>query len=168
MRLVLLFAVLALIAVALETAVPYWFWLRVLLPNLIVILAVDLGFRHHGVIPAILAFAMGYATDSLSGTSHGLNALLITVVYLFAYELSTRLLLMTGLVGMVTVFISVMFTQLGAIALSSGVSALGMAGPQVPHLAASAGVSAILAPAVFALLDRSKRMVGLRVSSTRE
>ena len=78
MRLILLFAVFAVLGLALQTAVTHLVSFRALMPNLIIILAVDLGLRHHGVLAAIIAFAMGYATDSFSGSQPGLNAFMMT------------------------------------------------------------------------------------------
>jgi cell shape-determining protein MreD len=158
LRLSILFALLALFALAIETAVPYWFPLRVLVPNLIVILAVDLG----------LAFLMGYATDAFAGTTLGLNAMLVTIVYLVAYAISSRLMVTTAFVGAVTVFFGVMLTTVGGMALSSGWAAVSASGPMVTRFAEQAAVSAVASPLIFALLGALKRLTGLPVGSTRE
>ncbi len=168
MRLSILFALLALFALAIETAVPYWFPLRVLVPNLIVILAVDLGLRHHGALPALLAFLMGYATDAFAGTTLGLNAMLVTIVYLVAYAISSRLMVTTAFVGAVTVFFGVMLTTVGGMALSSGWAEVSASGPMVTRFAEQAAVSAVASPLIFALLGALKRLTGLPVGSTRE
>lgn len=168
MRLVLVFGFLAFVALAIETAVPYWFSLRVLVPNLVVILAVDLGLRHHGAIPVAMAFAMGYATDAFAGTTLGLNAMLITIVYLLAYAVSSRLMVTTAFIGGVMVFIGVLLATLGGIALSSGMAALSQASSLYPQFAAQAAVSAIVAPVIFALLRGLKRLAGLRAGPVRE
>ncbi len=76
-----------------------------LVPNLIIILTIDLGLRHHGAIPALLAFAISYATDAMSSTTLGMNAFLVTGVFLLTYEaLSSRLLVTNALVGATVVF----------------------------------------------------------------
>lgn len=168
MRLVILFGFLAFIALAIETAVPYWFSLRVLVPNLVVILAVDLGLRHHGAIPVALAFAMGYATDALGGTMLGLNAMLITIVYLLAYAVSSRLMVTTAFIGAVLVFIGALVTTLGGVAIGSGIAALSQASTMFPQFATEAAVSAIVAPVIFAFLGGLKRVVGLPASPVRE
>ena len=99
MRLVLLFAVFVILALAFESAGARIFSFRALIPNLIIIFAVDLGLRHHGVLPAILAFTMGYATDALAGSHPGLNAFMTTMVFLVSYEISTRLMVTNAGVG---------------------------------------------------------------------
>jgi rod shape-determining protein MreD len=168
LRLAALFAVLTFISLAIETAVPYWLPTRALIPNLIVILAVDLGLRHHGAVPALVAFAMGYATDALSGTIMGLNAFLITIVFILSYELSVRLLVTNALVGAVAVFVGVMIAMLGALAISSGGAALSDASRMLPAFAIQAAVSAAFAPPIFAGLAAIKRAIGLPAGSARE
>ena len=103
-----------------------------LVPNLIVILAVDLGLRHHGAIPVALAFAMGYATDAFAGTTLGLNAMLTTIVYLIAYAVSTRLMVTTAFIGAVLVFFSALLMTFGAVTVGSGWLGLEMTEPLYP------------------------------------
>ena len=52
---VIIFAIATYLALLVQTAVPLWFPFRALIPNLIIILTVDLGLRHHGAMPAVLA-----------------------------------------------------------------------------------------------------------------
>jgi rod shape-determining protein MreD len=139
-----------------------------LVPNLIVILAVDLGLRHHGVLPAILAFGMGYATDALAGSHPGLNAFMVTLVFLVSYEFSSRLLVTNAFVGATIVFFGVIATNFGTIAIGSGIGALGESGPIVPSILLRAAISALVAPLVFSLLAGSKRLVGLPARAARE
>jgi rod shape-determining protein MreD len=167
-RLSILFALFTAAALAVETAVPYWFPLRILIPNLIVILIVDLGLRHHGALPVALAFAIGYATDAFSGTTLGLNALLATIVYLMAYAISSRLMVTTAFVGAVTVFVAVMLTAYGTVLLSAGLSGWSGTGSVFPRFAVEAGVSAIAAPIIFAFTGGLKRLTGLPAGLVRE
>ncbi|MGH7813416.1 MAG: rod shape-determining protein MreD [Candidatus Binataceae bacterium] len=168
MRLVALYSFFALIALAIETtlarAVPY----HALIPNLIVILAVDLGLRHHGAIAVAMAFAIGYAADSVSGANLGANALLTIVVFLASYEISIRLIATTTFVGAIIVLFATPFAALGSIALSAGFGALSQAGPLVPEIAANAVITAFVAPIVFAILARCRRAIGLRADTGRK
>ena len=168
MRLVILFAALTYLSLAIETSVPYWIQTRILIPNLIVILAVDLGLRHHGVVPAFLAFAIGYATDAFSGSTLGINAFLITAIYLLTYEISSRLLVTNAAVGATFVFLGVIVTALGALILADGAAGLAAAGPMLPGIALQAAVSALVAPLMFAFAAMLKRVVGLPVALARE
>ncbi len=168
MRLILLFAVFAVLGLAIETAVPHLVSFRALVPNLIIILAVDLGLRHHGVLPAIIAFTMGYATDALAGSHPGLNAFMMTMVFLVSYEISSRLMVANAFVGATLVFFSVILTALGTIAIANGLNALSDTGPLMPELTLEALISAIIAPIVFAMLATSKRLTGLKARAARE
>jgi rod shape-determining protein MreD len=168
LRLILLFAVFAVLGLAIETAVPHLVSFRALVPNLIIILAVDLGLRHHGVLPAVIAFTMGYATDALAGSHPGLNAFMMTMVFLVSYEISTRLMVANAFVGATVVFFGVIATALGTIAIANGFNALSDTGPLMPELTLEALISAIIAPIVFAMLATSKRLTGLKARAARE
>jgi rod shape-determining protein MreD len=158
----ILFAIATYIALLIQTAAPLWFPFHALIPNLIIILTVDLGLRHHGAIPALLAFAIGYATDAMSGTTLGMNAFLMTGVFLLTYEISSRLLVTNALVGATVVFFAVMLAGFGAIAITSGRGAGPVFSDALPTLALQALISAMVAPIVFLLMSGTMRMVGLR------
>jgi len=164
----ILFGIATYLALLIQTAVPLWFPFRALIPNLIIILTVDLGLRHHGALPALLAFAIGYATDTMSGTTLGLNAFLTTGVFLLTYEVSRRLLVTNALVGATAVFFAVMLAGFGAIVITSGRGAMPAMDQAMPRLALQALISALIAPMIFAMMAGSKRMVGLRDRPERE
>jgi rod shape-determining protein MreD len=168
LRLILLFAVFAVLGLAFETAVPHLLSFRAVIPNLILILAVDLGLRHHGVLPAIIAFAMGYATDALAGSHPGLNAFMMTMVFLVSYEISTRLMVANSFVGATVVFFGVFATAMGTISIADGFNALGETGPMLPSLTLQAVISAMVAPFIFSILAASKELTGLPVRAARE
>ena len=167
-RLVLLFALATLVALALQTMLPYWLPLGPYVPDLILILAVDLGMRHHSAIAALMAFVMGYAIDAFSGTQIGLNAFMVTLVFLLAYELSSQLLVTNVVVGMLAVFAGVIIKDLGSIVISSGFSGLTGDPALMRDLLGQATISALLAPLVFAALARSKQVLGLLATGRRE
>jgi len=162
-RLVLLFALATLVALALQTMLPYWLPLGPYVPDL-----VDLGMRHHSAIAALMAFVMGYAIDAFSGTQIGLNAFMVTLVFLLAYELSSQLLVTNVVVGMLAVFAGVIIKDLGSIVISSGFSGLTGDPALMRDLLGQATISALLAPLVFAALARSKQVLGLLATGRRE
>ena len=168
MRLILLFAVFVVVGLAFESAGARIVSVRALIPNLIIILAVDLGLRHHGVLPAILAFAMGYATDAIAGSHPGLNAFMMTAVFLLSYEISTRLMVTSAGVGATVVFFAVIATALGTVAIANGFNSLSDTAPMLPALTLQASISAIIAPFIFATLSVSKRLTGLSVGIGRD
>jgi rod shape-determining protein MreD len=167
-RLVALYAIATLIALALETTIPLWLPIGVLTPNLILILAVDLGMKHHGALGAIMAFAMGYAIDSFSGTHLGLNALMLTFTYVIAYGLSRYLISTSSAIGVIVVLVGATITGLANSLTNAGLDSSSAALALLPRLAASAAVSALLAPWIFGLMSMAKRAVGLRIRPVRE
>ena len=68
MRLIGIFSIAAFLALALQTTVPRLLPIAALFPDLVLILAVDLGLRHYGMVAAVMAFVIGYATDAFSGS----------------------------------------------------------------------------------------------------
>ncbi len=168
MRLILLFSVFVVFGLAFESAGARIVSFRSLIPNLIIILAVDLGLRHHGVLPALLAFAMGYATDALAGSHPGLNAFMMTMVFLVSYEISTRLMVANAGVGATLVFFGVIATSLGTIAIANGFGALSSTGSMLPGLTLQAFITAIIAPFMFSILAATKRLTGLPMKAARE
>lgn len=168
LRLIPLYAAFALISLAIETAVPHLIPIRGIVPNLLVILAVDLGLRHHDASAALVAFAMGYATDALSGTQLGPDAFMLTAVFIVSYEISLRLMVTNAFIGAMIVLFLTPIAALGSLAMSAGAGAIAWTGPMVPGLAAEAIISAVAAPAVFAMLARCKRAIRLPVHSARE
>ena len=168
MRIVVLYALATLIALALETTIPHWLPLGMLAPNLVLILAVDLGMKHHGALGAILAFGMGYAIDSFSGTHLGLNAFMLTLIYLIAYASSRYLISTITAIGVLLVFVGAIMTgfanSIGSVGLEATPATVGI----FPRLALHGAVTALFTPLVFSLMRSAKRMTGLRMRIERE
>jgi rod shape-determining protein MreD len=168
LRLILLFAVFVILGLAFESAGARIISVRSLIPNLIIIFAVDLGLRHHGVVPAVLAFTMGYATDAIAGSHPGLNAFMMTMVFLVSYQISTRLMVANAGVGATVVFFGVIATTLGTIAIANGFASLSSTGPLLPGLLLQAFITALIAPFIFSILAATKRLTGLPTGPARE
>jgi rod shape-determining protein MreD len=155
-------------ALALETTVPHWLPLGMLAPNLVLILAVDLGMKHHGALGAMLAFGMGYAIDSFAGTHLGLNAFMLTLIYVIAYGISRYLISTSTAIGVILVFIGAILTGLANSVGSVGLEATPATVGIYPRLALHGAVSALFTPLVFSIMGSGRRMVGLRARSVRE
>ena len=165
MRLLLLFSLAAFIALTLQTALPRLLPLGVLVPDLVLILAVDLGLRYPRALTALMAFAMGYAVDAFSGVELGLNALLLTMVFLFAYWLSRVLVSTSTAIGVIAVFAGVIFSDIGNYLITSRFAPADRLHALMPAVLIQAAVSALLTPPVLRMTAWAARAVGLRVPS---
>lgn len=168
MRIITLYALATLLALALETTIPHWLPLGILAPNLVLILAVDLGMKHHGALGAMLAFGMGYAIDSFSGTHLGLNAFMLTLTYLLAYAISRYLISSSTAIGVLLVFFGALMTgfanSVGSVGLEATPATVGL----FPRLTLHGAVTALFTPLVFSVMGSAKRVAGLRIRSVRE
>ena len=86
------FSLATIIALALQTTVTRLLPFAILMPNLALVLVVNLGLRYYSAAAAVMAFGIGYATDSFSGGRLGLNAALFIVVFIATYGLSRAVL----------------------------------------------------------------------------
>ncbi len=168
MRLIALFSIATLCALAVQTTILHWLPVGTFVPDLVLILAVDLGLRHHGAASPVMAFAMGYATDAFSGTHLGLNAFMLTLVFLMTYELSRHLFSTSTAIGAFAVFVGVMLAGFGDIVLAAEPGAMPHLGAILPRLMLQAGITALLAPWIFAAMEGIGRVFGLRPSGARE
>jgi len=164
-RLLLLFSLATFVAVVLQTTLPRLLPIGILGPDLVLILAVDLGLRHPRALTALMAFAMGYAVDAFSGVALGLNALLLTMVFVLAYWLSRVLISTSIAIGVLAVFVGVVFSDLGNYLISSGFTPADRLHALMPAVLMQAALTALLTPSVFRITGWATRMVGLRMNS---
>ena len=165
MRLLLLFSLATFVALVLQTILPRLFPLGILVPDFVLILAVDLGMRHPRALTALMVFAMGYAVDAFSGVELGLNALLLTLVFVFAYWLSRVLISTSTVIGVMAVFIGVILSDVGNYLISSGFTPVDRLHALMPAVLIQAAVTALLTPLVFRITGWAARMAGLRMSN---
>ncbi|MGZ3618987.1 MAG: rod shape-determining protein MreD [Candidatus Binataceae bacterium] len=161
MRLVALFAVLTLVALAIQTTASRWLPLSALVPDLVLVLAVDLGLRHRRALAPIIAFAMGYAMDAFSGSQLGVNTFAVTLTYLVAYEVGVHSSAGGPEAGAVLVFVAVLIQSLGGFLISTQFRAGDQLGALVPAALLQATVTAVIAPPIFGLIAGLRRMLGL-------
>jgi rod shape-determining protein MreD len=166
--LVALFSVATLIALAIQTSIPHWLPAGMFVPDLVMILAADLGMKHHGALAALMAFGMGYAVDAFSGTHPGFNAFVLTLVFLMAYALSRYLISTSVAIGIVVVFLGVIMQGIFDYVLTYGWQAVSRPGTIVEPVLVQAFMTALLTPWILMLLDKAKRNLGLRQVSIRE
>ena len=107
MRVTIVIAGAALLAMLLQTTVgaaisPF----TEVVPNLVLVLAVYLGLRYHGVGGVAGAFLLGYFLDTFSGTLLGVHAAACTAAYVVAYLIARTLWTEDGLPAMMVVFLA--------------------------------------------------------------
>ena len=158
---VALFTVLTLIALAIQTTVTRWLPLSALMPDLVLVLAVDLGLRHRRALAPLMAFAMGYAMDSFSGSQLGINTFAVTLTYLFAYEVGVHTDATGPEVGAVLAFVAVLIQSLGGFLLSTQFRAPDQLATLLPAALLQATVTAVIAPTVLRLTAGLQRILGL-------
>jgi len=164
-RLLLLFSLAAFVALVLQTTLPRLLPLGILVPDLVLILAVDLGMHRPRALTAMMAFAMGYAVDAFSGVELGLNALLLTMVFMLAYWLSRVLISTSTAIGVLAVFAGVIFSDVGNCLISSGFTPADRLHALMPAVLIQAALTALLTPSMFRITAWAGRMVGLRTRS---
>ena len=169
MRLLVLFSIATLVALALQTTLARLLPFDLVIPNLVLILAVDLGLRHHGTVAAAaMAFAMGYASDAFSGSQIGLNAFMLTLIFVLSYRISSALISNGATIGTVLVFFGVLLQDVGSYVIGSGWSLPPHLLALIPQMLLQAAITALLTPSVFTLMGGAARRAGLRRSIARE
>ena len=107
MRMTLVLVGAALVAMLLQTTVAAALTPATeVVPNLVLILVVYLGLRHHGVGGVAGAFLLGYCLDTFSGTLLGVHAAACTAAYVVAYLIARTLWTEDGLPAMMVVFLA--------------------------------------------------------------
>ncbi|HTT74719.1 MAG TPA: rod shape-determining protein MreD [Candidatus Binataceae bacterium] len=167
MGLIALFSVATLIALAIQTSIPHWLPTGMFVPDLVMILAVDLGMKHHGALAALMAFGMGYATDAFAGTHPGFNAFVLTLVFLLAYALSRYLISTSVAIGIVVVFLGVLIQGVFDYVVNLGWETGLRPGTLLMPVLVQAFITAFLTPWVLTLMSWAKRSLGLRQISVR-
>jgi rod shape-determining protein MreD len=160
----MLFALATIVALWLQTQVRLWLPPGAVFPDLVLILVVDLGLKQHNALAAALAFAMGYATDALSGAHLGLNAFMMTLIFLLSYELSRHAWVTGRVIGPLTVGVADLLKSLGVMAITGGLATVAdIKDTALRMVIVQALLSAAVAPLIFAMLDAGKRALRLPV-----
>lgn len=160
----MLFAVATMVALWLQTEVRLWLPAGAVFPDLVLILVVDLGLKQHNALSPALAFAIGYATDAFSGTHLGLNAFMMTLIFLLSYELSRHVWVTGKLIGPLTVALADLLNRLGVMAITGGLATVtNIKSSTMRLLVVQALITAGAALLIFALLDAGKRALRLPV-----
>ena len=156
------------VALTVQTVVAGLLPAAFLVPNLALILVVNLGLRHHSAGAALAAFGIGYATDAFSGNQLGMHAFLFTAIFLLTYWFARTVFSSGAGVGALAVFGGVIICDLGNYFFSSGWVAPVRLPAIMPTVLVQAAITTACAPAVFGLMWQATRIIGLRQRLARE
>jgi rod shape-determining protein MreD len=157
MRLFLLYFLIGLFLILLQSTFFSLLPLGPIVPDLILVLCVYLGLHHPTVGAALGSFVLGYSVDVVSSRLLGFNAFAMTLVFLAVYfssrsiwlhhpVVSSLIVLYAALVkGVAMVLVWVIFLSMEGFWLGA-----------VKYIVMEALVAAALAPVVFSLLRRGE------------
>jgi len=153
MREGLLISLIAMVALVLQTTVLPHLAVGRATPDLLLIICVYVGLRHHSVGGALGAFFLGYLQDAFSGQVVGLNAFGMCLVYAIVYLTSRRLWVDNALSTVVLVFLaSVVKTASILILVAVFLSVEGWITTTLQYLPLQALLAAVFSIPMFALL----------------
>ena len=101
MRLFLLFFLVAIFVLLLQTTLLHFLPISPVVPDLTLVLCVYLGLYHPTVGAALGSFLLGYSIDIVSSRIIGLNAFAMSLVFLTVYLSSRSIWLQNPLVSVV-------------------------------------------------------------------
>jgi len=151
----------AIVAMVLQTTIfPSIPWLPVA-PDLMLVLAVYLGVFHRSMGGALGAFLLGYFLDAFSGIRLGVNAFAFTLVF-GGVQLIARSIWVQGSVPvMVVVFVAGCARGLVMITIHTLAGGTPLWHHVLWYTVVESIAAALVAPAIFAVVDWEKRALGL-------
>jgi rod shape-determining protein MreD len=157
MRLSLLFFIIGLLLVLLQTTFLHHLPFGPMIPDLILVLCVYWGL-HHPTVGAVLgSFALGYSVDVVSSPILGINAFAMSLVFLSVYLSSRNIWVQNPLVSAAVVFMASVVKGLALILvwlIFLDIDGLWLGA--VKYILLEASLAALLAPLLFAFLKRSQ------------
>ena len=160
MRLFLLFFLVAIFVLLLQTTLLHLLPISPVVPDLTLVLCVYLGLYHPTVGAALGAFLLGYSIDIVSSRIIGLNAFAMSLVFLTVYLSSRAIWLQNPLVSSLVVLLASLVKGAALVLVSAiFVSIEGFWIGAGWYIIKEALLAALLAPIVFALLRRGESYV---------
>ena len=151
----------AIVAMVLQTTVFPTVPVLPVAPDLMLVLAVYLGVFHRNMGGALGAFLLGYFMDAFSGVRLGVNAFAFTLVFA-GVQLVARSIWVQGSVPvMAVVFVAGCARGLVLMAVLALAGGTPLWHHVLRYTVAEPLVAALVAPAVFAVVQWEKRALGL-------
>ena len=160
MRLFLLFFLVGIFLLLLQTTLFHLLPIGPVIPDLILVLCVYLGLYHPSVGAALGSFLLGYSIDIVSSPILGLNAFAMSLVFLSVYFSSRSIWIQNPIVTSLVVLLAALVKG-AAVVLVSAVflSIEGFWIGAARYIIMEALVAAVLAPLVFFLLRRGQNYI---------
>src|SRR5258708_33550801 len=160
MRLFLLFFLVAIFVLLLQTSLLHLLPISPVVPDLTLVLCVYLGLYHPTVGAALGVFLRGYSIDIVSSRCIGLNAFAMSLVFITVYLSSRSIWLQNPLVTSLVVLLASLVKGAALVLVSAiFVSIEGFWIGAAWYIIKEALLAAVLAPMVFALLRRGENFV---------
>jgi rod shape-determining protein MreD len=157
MKLFLLFFLIGLLLVLLQTTFLHLLPLGPVVPDLILVLCVYWGLYHPTVGAVLGSFALGYSVDVVSSPILGVNAFAMSLVFLAVYLSSRNIWIQNPIVTAVVVFLASLVKGVALILVwFVFLNVEGLWFGALRYIVLEAVVAAVLAPAVFAILRRGQ------------
>jgi len=160
MRLFLLFFLVGIFLLLLQTTLLHLLPIGPVVPDLILVLCVYLGLYHPSVGAALGSFLLGYSIDIVSSPILGLNAFAMSLVFLSVYFSSRSIWIQNPIVTSLVVLLAALVKGAAVVLISAVfLSVEGFWIGAARYIIMEALVAAVLAPLVFALLRRSQNFI---------
>ena len=160
MRLFLLFFLVGIFLLLLQTTLLHLLPIGPVVPDLILVLCVYLGLYHPSVGAALGSFLLGYSVDIVSSPILGLNAFAMSLVFLSVYFSSRAIWIQNPIVTSLVVLLAALVKGAAVVLISAVfLSVEGFWIGAARYIIMEALVAAVLAPLVFALLRRSQNFI---------
>lgn len=160
MRLFLLFFLVGIFLLLLQTTLLHLLPIGPVVPDLVLVLCVYLGLYHPSVTAALGSFLLGYSVDVVSSPILGLNAFAMSLVFLSVYVSSRSIWIQNPIVTSLVVLLAAVVKGAAVVLVSALFLSLdGFWIGAARYIISEALVAAALAPLVFALLRRGQNYV---------
>jgi rod shape-determining protein MreD len=160
MRLFLLFFLVGIFVLLLQTTLLHLLPGGPIVPDLTLVLCVYLGLYHPTVGAALGSFLLGYSIDIVSSRVIGVNAFAMSLVFLSVYFSSRAIWLQNPMVTSLVVLLAALVKGAALVLVSAiFVSVEGFWIGAAWYIIKEALLAAVLAPMVFALLRRGENFV---------
>jgi len=157
MRLFLLYFVIGIFLILLQSTFLHLLPFGPVVPDLVLVLCVYLGLHHPTVGAAVGSFVLGYSIDVVSSRLLGLNAFAMTLVFLAVYFSSRSIWLHHPVVSSLIVLFAALVKGVALVLVwVVFLNTEGFWSGAVRYIIMEALLAAALAPLVFSLLRRSE------------